>query len=51
MKQKKYSFERVNGASGNVELHRSRPHRLYLLAKVICLLLAVIFWLFVNALR
>ncbi len=51
MKQnKKYSFERVD-ASDNVELHRSRTQRFHILAKLICLLLAVIFWLCVHAVQ
>ncbi|MBQ7337745.1 MAG: hypothetical protein IJW40_04730 [Clostridia bacterium] len=51
MKQKNYSFERVNGASDHVELHRSKGHRFHLLAKLLCLVLALVFWLFVHALQ
>ena len=52
MKQnKKYTFERTGDASDSVELHRSNGHRFHILAKLLCLLLAVIFWLFVYAIH
>jgi hypothetical protein len=49
MKQKKYTFERVDGGSDYVELHRKGQH-FHFFAKFLCLLLAVVFWLLVVAL-
>ena len=49
MKQKNYSFEHVDGASDHVELHRSRGQKLHLLARLICLILAVVFWLLIKS--
>ncbi len=50
MKQKNYTFERVNGSTEHVELHR-KGHHFHLLARLLCLLLAVAFWLLVSALK
>lgn len=50
MKQKNYTFERVNGSTDHVELHRKGRH-FHLLARLLCLLLAVLFWLLVSALK
>ena len=48
MKQKNYSFEHVDGASDHVELHRNRGWHFHLLPKLICLILAFLFWMLVN---
>ena len=50
MKQKNYTFERVNGTTDHVELHR-KGHHFHLLARLLCLLLAVVFWLLISALK
>lgn len=50
MKQKNYTFERVNGSTDHVELHR-KGHHFHLLARLLCLVLAVLFWLLVGALK
>lgn len=47
MKQKNYSFEHVDGASDHVELHRNRGTNFHILAKLLCLILAFVFWLLV----
>jgi hypothetical protein len=48
MKQKNYSFEHVDGASDHVELHRNRKMNFHILPKLLCLILAFVFWLLVS---
>jgi hypothetical protein len=48
MKPKSYNFEHTNGAADHVELHR-KGHKFHILARLMCLILAVVFWLLVNA--
>ena len=48
MKPKSYNFEHSDGSAGHVELHR-KGHKFHILARLMCLILAIIFWLFVHA--
>lgn len=48
MKSKSYTFERSDNASDRIELHQ-KGHKLHIFARLVCLLLAIVFWLFVQA--